>query len=233
MGLRPTQASTQAMLSKGDRPAARVRWKFMGLGGMAQPLRPPWDPRIEGGQSPPSMPTPRKVKLSQAAEGVPMAHHYPFALAWTGNTLDGAYNRNATVTHPGKPALSVSSAPEYAGDATRWNPEDLLGAALSTPMAAVPHPGKPALPVSSAPEYAGDATRWNPEDLLGAALSTCHMLTFLALCSKARVEIRGYEDHAEAILDTVDKVARVTQVYLRPVISVGHGTHQDKVLELF
>jgi organic hydroperoxide reductase OsmC/OhrA len=122
-----------------------------------------------------------------------MAHHYPFALAWTGNTLDGAYNRNATVTHPGKPALSVSSAPEYAGDATRWNPEDLLG----------------------------------------AALSTCHMLTFLALCSKARVEIRGYEDHAEAILDTVDKVARVTQVYLRPVISVGHGTHQDKVLELF
>src|ERR1035438_2771678 len=188
MGLRPTQASTQAMLSKGDRPAARVRWKFMGLGGMAQPLRPPWDPRIEGGQSPPSMPTPRKVKLSQAAEGVPMAHHYPFALAWTGNTLDGAYNRNATVTHPGKPALSVSSAPEYAGDATRWNPEDLLG----------------------------------------AALSTCHMLTFLALCSKARVEIRGYEDRAEAILDTVDKVARVTQVYLRPVISVGHGTHRSE-----
>jgi organic hydroperoxide reductase OsmC/OhrA len=122
-----------------------------------------------------------------------MAHHYPLTLIWTGNTLEDSYNRNATVTNPGKPPLSVSSAPEYAGDATRWNPEDLLG----------------------------------------TALSTCHMLTFLALCSKAKIEILGYEDHAEAILDTVDKVARVTQVYLRPIISVGRGTNLDKVLELF
>lgn len=122
-----------------------------------------------------------------------MAHSYPLTLTWTGNTLDGTYNRNATVTTAGKPPLAVSSAPEYAGDASRWNPEDLLG----------------------------------------TALSTCHMLTFLALCSKAKVQILGYEDHAEAILDTVDKVARVTQVYLRPVISVGRGTSSEKVVELF
>jgi organic hydroperoxide reductase OsmC/OhrA len=122
-----------------------------------------------------------------------MAHSYPLTLHWTGNTLDGTYNRNATVTNPGKHPLSVSSAPEYAGDATCWNPEDLLG----------------------------------------AAMSTCHMLTFLALCSKAGVEILGYEDHAEAILDTVDKVARVTQVFLRPVISVSRGTSPEKVVELF
>jgi len=122
-----------------------------------------------------------------------MAHHYPLQLNWTGNTLDATYNRNATVTSPGKPSLAVSSAPEYAGDATRWNPEDLLG----------------------------------------TALSTCHMLTFLALCSKARVEILGYEDPAEAILDTVDKVTRVTQVFLRPVITVARGTSAAKVIELF
>ena len=122
-----------------------------------------------------------------------MAHHYPLTLAWTGNTLDGAYNRNATVTSLGKPSILVSSAPEYAGDAACWNPEDLLG----------------------------------------TALSTCHMLTFLALCSKAKVEILGYEDHAEAVLDTVDKVARVTQVFLRPNIRVARGTSMAKVVELF
>ena len=122
-----------------------------------------------------------------------MAHHYPLTLTWTGNTLDSAYNRNASVTTPGKPPLAVSSAPEYAGDAACWNPEDLLG----------------------------------------TALSTCHMLSFLALCSKAKVEILGYEDHAEAILDTVDKVARVTQVFLRPVIRVASGTSMAKVVELF
>jgi len=69
-------------------------------------------------------------------------------------------------------------------------------------------------------QYAGDATRWNPEDLLGSALATCHMLTFLALCAKAKVEVVGYEDHAESVLDTVDKVTRITQVRLRPLIRV-------------
>ena len=122
-----------------------------------------------------------------------MAHSYPLTLNWTGNTLDGTYNRSATVSNPGKHALAVSSAPEYAGDSTRWNPEDLLG----------------------------------------SALSTCHMLTFLALCAKAKVEVVGYEDHAEAILDTVDKVSRVTQVHLRPVIRVTRGTSMAKVIDLF
>ena len=61
-----------------------------------------------------------------------MAHTYPLSLAWTGNTLDGSYNRNSTVTTEGKHPLAVSSAPEYAGDPSRWNPEDLLGSALAT-----------------------------------------------------------------------------------------------------
>ncbi len=122
-----------------------------------------------------------------------MAHTYPLTLTWTGNTLDGTYTRNATVATAGKHPLAVSSAPEYAGDATRWNPEDLLG----------------------------------------SALATCHMLTFLALCAKAKVEVRGYEDHAEAVLDTVDKVTRITQVKLRPIIRVPRGTSMAKVVELF
>lgn len=122
-----------------------------------------------------------------------MAHHYPLQLNWTGNTLDGTYNRNATVSALGKHRLAVSSAPEYAGDAACWNPEDLLG----------------------------------------TALATCHMLTFLALCAKAKVAVVGYEDHAESVLDTVDKVTRVTQVHLRPVIRVTRGTSMAQVVELF
>jgi organic hydroperoxide reductase OsmC/OhrA len=127
-----------------------------------------------------------------------MAHRYPLTLAWTGNTLagntlDGAYNRDATVSNPGKHPLSVSSAPEYGGNTSCWNPEDLLG----------------------------------------AALATCHMLTFLALCAKTKIEVVGYEDHAEAVLDTVNKVTQITRVYLRPVIRVTHGTSMAKVVELF
>ena len=122
-----------------------------------------------------------------------MAHHYPLTLSWTGNSLDTAYSRTATLSN------------------------DL----------------KPAIPVSSAPEFTGNPACWNPEDLLGSALATCHMLTFLALCAKAKVEVVGYEDHAEAVLDTVDKVTRITQVHLRPVIRVTRGTGMAKVVELF
>jgi organic hydroperoxide reductase OsmC/OhrA len=122
-----------------------------------------------------------------------MAHHYPLQLNWTGNTLDGTYNRTARLSNDQKPSISVSSAPEFSG-----NP-----------------------------------SCWNPEDLLGSALATCHMLTFLALCAKAKVEVVGYADHAESVLDTVDKVTRITQVHLRPAIRVRRGTSMAKVVDLF
>lgn len=93
--------------------------------------------------------------------------------------------------------------------------------------------GKPSIPVSSAAEYAGDGARWNPEDLLGTALATCHMLTFLALCAKTRTEVLAYEDHAESILDTVDKVTSIVEIRLRPTIRVTKGTDLAKVEELF
>jgi len=95
------------------------------------------------------------------------------------------------------------------------------------------NPDHLSIPVSSAPAYSGDPTRWNPEDLLGSALATCHLLTFLALASKARIEVKAYEDHAEASLETVDKISRVGEICLRPVIRVAPGTASSKVEELF
>lgn len=122
-----------------------------------------------------------------------MPHAYPFTLAWNGNTLQDGYTRDAEAGAEGKVSL----------------------------------------PVSSAAEYAGTATRWNPEDLLGVALANCHMLTFLALCAKARVEVTGYEERAESLLDTVEKVTWVTEIHLRPTIRVAPGTSVAKVEELF
>lgn len=93
--------------------------------------------------------------------------------------------------------------------------------------------GKAAIPVSSGGEYGGDDSRWNPEDLLGSALATCHMLTFLALAAKTRTEVLAYEDRAEAILDTVDKVTSIVEIRLRPTIRVAKGADPAKAKELF
>jgi organic hydroperoxide reductase OsmC/OhrA len=64
-------------------------------------------------------------------------HHYTINTIWTGNTGTGTktyrgYERSHTITAPGKPSIAGSSDPAFRGDATRYNPEELLVAALST-----------------------------------------------------------------------------------------------------
>lgn len=63
-------------------------------------------------------------------------HHYRVATEWTGNTGTGTtgyrdYRRDVTVRISGKPELLASADKPFRGDPERWNPEDLLMAALS------------------------------------------------------------------------------------------------------
>lgn len=57
-------------------------------------------------------------------------------MTWTGNLGPGTtgyreYARSHEVTAEGKPAIAGSSDPAFRGDPKRWNPEELLLAALS------------------------------------------------------------------------------------------------------
>jgi organic hydroperoxide reductase OsmC/OhrA len=63
-------------------------------------------------------------------------HHYTLAVEWTGNRGTGtsgyrAYGRDHVIRSDGKPELLGSSDKPFYGDADRWNPEELLLAALS------------------------------------------------------------------------------------------------------
>ena len=63
-------------------------------------------------------------------------HNYTVTVTWTGNRGEGtlnyrAYARDHTIEAEGKPAILGSSDPHFHGDRTRWNPEELLLAALS------------------------------------------------------------------------------------------------------
>ena len=64
-------------------------------------------------------------------------HTYSIRVDWTGNQGTGtsayrAYSRAHEISAPGKTAISGSSDPVFRGDAARWNPAELLIAALST-----------------------------------------------------------------------------------------------------
>jgi organic hydroperoxide reductase OsmC/OhrA len=63
-------------------------------------------------------------------------HHYESTVRWTGNTGTGtstyrAYSRNHEIVANGKPTILGSSDPAFNGDASRYNPEELLVASLS------------------------------------------------------------------------------------------------------
>lgn len=64
-------------------------------------------------------------------------HIYTLTTKWTGNTGTGtsaykAYERAHTIEKKNKPDILLSSDPAFRGDTTRYNPEELLLASLSS-----------------------------------------------------------------------------------------------------
>ena len=63
-------------------------------------------------------------------------HSYEVAIRWTGDRGTGTsgyreYGREHVVTAAGKPDLPGSADPTFRGDRDRWNPEELVTAALA------------------------------------------------------------------------------------------------------
>src|SRR3954468_17169454 len=64
-------------------------------------------------------------------------HKYSLLVQWKGNIGHGtssyhSYERNHTVTIAGKPDLDCSSDAAFMGDKSKYNPEELLVASLSS-----------------------------------------------------------------------------------------------------
>ncbi len=64
-------------------------------------------------------------------------HTYAVSMKWTGNDGPGtshykSYRRDHVYSAPGKPDIPGSSDPHFRGDGSRYNPEELLVAALSS-----------------------------------------------------------------------------------------------------
>lgn len=65
------------------------------------------------------------------------SHRFEATLEWTGNLGTGTdtyktYSRDHVIGGAGKPPLPGSADPVFRGDGTRYNPEELLVAALSS-----------------------------------------------------------------------------------------------------
>jgi peroxiredoxin-like protein len=74
--------------------------------------------------------------------------------------------------------------------------------------------------VGSPPEFRGERQVWAPEELLIGAVNTCIMLTFLTMAEARDLMPVAYESDAEGTLRHTDGLYRITEIVVRPRITV-------------
>jgi organic hydroperoxide reductase OsmC/OhrA len=93
-------------------------------------------------------------------------------------------------------------------------------------------PGRPPIDLSAAPQYRGDPSRLNPEELFVTALASCQFLTYLALATRAGLSLLAYDDRATGTLAIADRKMRMTEVVLRPRITLAPDADAAKAAAL-
>src|SRR5262245_12407986 len=123
-------------------------------------------------------------------------HTYQIRVDWTGNDGEGTktyrgYRRDHTIVSAGKPQIPASSDPSFRGDPTRYNPEELLVASLSSchmlwylHLCATNH--------ITVVEYHDEATGVMAERDDGSG-------EFVEVVLRPRIKISAESDHAKAL----------------------------------
>ena len=92
--------------------------------------------------------------------------------------------------------------------------------------------GKPNIIVGSPPEFKGAPDIWAPEELLVGSVNTCMMLTFLALAHAKGLTPVGYESEAEGLLENIEDKYRITEVTVRPRVSLKSKAELERAREI-
>ncbi|WP_316636075.1 OsmC family protein [uncultured Flavobacterium sp.] len=93
--------------------------------------------------------------------------------------------------------------------------------------------GKPVLEVSAAKAFKGNPELYNPEDLLLSSLVSCHMMSYLYVCSQNGIEVLEYSDNAEATLEvSPDGSGRFVKVRLYPKVKISNPDQIELALDL-
>ncbi|WP_397362144.1 OsmC family protein [Olleya sp. R77988] len=92
---------------------------------------------------------------------------------------------------------------------------------------------KASLQVSAAKPFRGDDTLYNPEDLLLSALASCHMMSYLYVCSQNNIEVLSYTDNAEGDIEVeFTGSGSFKIVRLKPVVLIKDASQKALALSL-
>ena len=93
--------------------------------------------------------------------------------------------------------------------------------------------GKPELFLTTDNAAVGDKSKLNPEDLLVTAISSCHMLSYLYLCSLEGIVITTYVDNASGIMiEEARGGGKFKEVTLNPTFHVAEESMVERAIEL-
>ncbi|WP_131786239.1 methyltransferase domain-containing protein [Protofrankia symbiont of Coriaria ruscifolia] len=92
-------------------------------------------------------------------------------------------------------------------------------------------PAPASVQLSADPAFRGSPEHPNPEQLVLLAASSCQLLSFLAVAARARVDVRGYSDDAEAVMPHAPRTG-LSQILLRPRIVVAGDVPLERLHRL-
>lgn len=93
--------------------------------------------------------------------------------------------------------------------------------------------GKEMLNVSAAKVFKGDPILYNPEDLLLSSVVSCHMMSYLYVCSQNDITVLSYQDNTEATLEVSENGSgRFVEIRLNPNVIIKEKEKIKEALNL-
>lgn len=83
--------------------------------------------------------------------------------------------------------------------------------------------------VATPPEFPkGIPGIWSPEHLFTASVSSCLMTTFLAIAENSKLNFEGFSCSSKGKLEQVDGKFLMTQILLKPVVTITDEKDRDR-----
>jgi peroxiredoxin-like protein len=87
--------------------------------------------------------------------------------------------------------------------------------------------------VATPPEFPkGIPGIWSPEHLLVAAVNSCLMTTFLAIAENSKFDFANFESNADGKLEKVEGKFMISEIELKPVVTIKKEEDREKALRI-
>ncbi|MBS1683097.1 MAG: OsmC family protein [Bacteroidetes bacterium] len=113
-----------------------------------------------------------------------------------------------------------------------WN-EDRKGVMCSPELSIGSQLSGGCIEVATPPQFPkGMPGIWSPEHLFTAAVSSCLMTTFLSIAENSKLNFRSFRCASEGKLEKMDGKLLMTEVLLKPTVTITDEKEKDKALRV-